>query len=88
MKLHRVLPKVISVKLDNSASKRVLTAMKDDLRDEIVTKIEEGYLHAQKKKRVDPLFLVWLVMVVAVSLLSFLSFVVLFLVVHGLHALF
>ena len=48
--MHRVLPKVISVKLDNSASKRVLTAMKDDLRDEIVTKIEEGYLHAQKKK--------------------------------------
>ena len=34
-KLHRVLPKVISLGLNFAASKRVLAAMKEDVRDEV-----------------------------------------------------
>ena len=43
-KLHRVLPKVISLSLNFAASKRVLAAMKEDVRDEVKRLQELGDL--------------------------------------------
>ena len=48
--MHEVVPKVLSMQINFAASHRVLTAMKDDLRDEIVRQMEHGaLLRAQKR---------------------------------------
>ena len=49
--MHEVVPKVLSMQINFAASHRVLTAMKDDLRDEIVRQILEhgALLRAQKR---------------------------------------
>lgn len=48
--MHEVVPKVLSMQINFSASHRVLTAMKDDLRDEIVRQMEHGALLREQKQ--------------------------------------